>query len=93
MLFSDNDSPWLGRRNNEECEAVAIITHSDEPPDDISLPYRTLIHMPLGIIVRPLAVVVEDLKVADLPPGCIVVKPVTQKNGATQVLHIHLLHH
>ena len=97
FLFSDNDTPWLGRRNNEECEAVAIITHADEPPDDLTLPYRTLLKMPLGIIVRPLAVVVEDLKVQGLPPGCIVVKPVAQKNGSTQVhlflyaLHIHLL--
>lgn len=86
FLFSDNDTPWLGRRNNEECEAVAIITHADEPPDDLTLPYRTLLKMPLGIIVRPLAVVVEDLKVEGLPPGCIVVKPVAQKNGSTQVL-------
>ena len=88
MLFSDNDTPWLGRRNNEECEAVAIITHHLEPPDDLSSPYRSLMYMPLGIIVRPLAVVVEDLKIHDLPPGCILVKPVTQRGGPTQVRFI-----
>ena len=81
LLFRDNNTPWLGRRNNEECKAVAVITHADEPLDDLAFPYRTLLKMPLGIIVRPLAVVVEDLKVNGLPPGCIVVKPVAQKNG------------
>ena len=86
MLFSDNDTPWLGRRNNEECEeAISIITHHLEPHDDLTTPYRTLMYMPLGIIVRPLAVVVEDLKVHGLPPGCILVKPVTQRGGSTQV--------
>ena len=94
LLFSDNDTPWLGRRNNEECEAVALITHADEPPDDITLPFRTLLKMPLGIIVRPLAVVVKDLMVEGLPPGCIVVKPVSQKNGSTSVrLSLFLLVH
>ena len=92
LLFCDNDTPWLGRRNNEECEAVAIITHADEPPDDLTLPYRSLLKMPLGIIVRPLAVVVEDLMVDDLPPGCIVVKPVAQKNGSTSVRLPFIMH-
>ena len=91
MLFSDNDAPCLGRRNNEECEAVALIIHKSEPPDDLSTPYRTLLHMPLGIIVRPLAVDVKDLEVQGLPAGCILVKPVTQKNTSTQVCYIAVL--
>lgn len=85
MLFSDNEAPWLGRRNNEECEAVALITHPNEPADDMTTPYRTLLYMPLGIIVRPLAVKVDDLNVEGLPSGCILVKPTTQKGGSTQV--------
>lgn len=89
MLFSDNEAPWLGRRNNEECEAVALVTHPMEPADDLATPYRTLIHMPLGIIVRPLAVVVQDLQVSGLPSGCILVKPVPQKGGSTQVRDTH----
>ena len=85
MLFSDNEAPWLGRRSNEECDAVALITHPLEPVDDMTNPYRTLLYMPLGIIVRPLAVVVEDLKVDGLPAGCILVKPTSQNGGSTQV--------
>ena len=85
LLFSDNEAPWLGRRNNEECEAVALVTHPMEPADDLSKPYRTLLYMPLGIIVRPLAVIVEDLMVDGLPAGCIVVKPTAQQGGSTQV--------
>ena len=85
MLFSDNEAPWLGRRNNEECEAVALVTHPMEPADDLTAPYRTLLYMPLGIIVRPLAVVVEDLMVDGLPAGCILVKPTAQQGGSTQV--------
>ena len=60
MLFSDNDTLWLGRRNNEECEAVALFTYRLERPDDMTTPYRTVLYILLRIIVQPLAVVVGD---------------------------------
>jgi hypothetical protein len=41
--------------------------------------------MPLGNIVKPLAVVVEDLLVDGLPTGYLLVNPPTQNGGSTQV--------
>jgi hypothetical protein len=57
------------------CEGVRLILDPREPADRLDQPVRYLKHMPLAIIVRPLAVQVDDLNVEGLPPGCICVKP------------------
>jgi len=79
-IFTSNDMPELGWFNNGTCVGVKLLLHPDEPPDDLSKPFRVLKYQPRAVIVRPTDIDIGDLLADDnVPSGCIPVAPQCKK--------------
>ena len=72
--FNKTEHPRALWINNIVCYGVRLVLHSQEPPDDLTKPYRKLHYLPRGIIVRPEGPCLGRLSDDPLiPRGCLFV--------------------
>ena len=72
--FPDSPNPKVRWIKNMVCHGVKILLHKNEPPDDLSKPYRVLKYLPRGVIVRPEGNCIGRLSSSKwLPKGCLLI--------------------
>ena len=78
-VFEDSKYPDLCWVNNLRCEGVKLLLDPDEPPDDLTKPYRMLTKPPICICVRPDGTTIGKVfPTSDIPMNCLPVPKSTK---------------